>query len=100
MSIDVVEEQGPYHFGGSWVVKGTWTVPGNLGEDGMSDSLCPSITEAPPYWRSLIVLMMVGADVELIWGREKLARECPGSIAYPPGRVVVSVLTDIGSRRV
>jgi hypothetical protein len=82
------------------VVKGTWTVPGNLGEDGMSDSLCPSITEMSPYSRPLVVLMMVGIDLELIWGREKLARECPGSIASLPGRVVMSVLTDIGSRRV
>jgi hypothetical protein len=73
---------------------------GKPGEDGMSDLLYPSITETPPYLRSLIVLMMVGADVELIWGREKLARECQGSIAYSSGRVVMTVLTDIGSRRV
>jgi hypothetical protein len=82
------------------VVKGSWTVPGNLGEDGLSDSLCPSITETPPYLRSLIVLMMVGVDLELIWGSEKLVRECPGSTAYSPEGVVLSVLTDIGSRRV
>lgn len=62
------------------VVKGTWTVPGNLGKDGMSDSLYPSITEMSPYSRSLIVLMMVGIDLELIWGREKLARECPARL--------------------
>jgi hypothetical protein len=75
-------------------------VPGNLGEDGLSDSLCPSITERPPYLRSLIVFMMVGVDLELIWGSEKLVRECPGSTAYSPEGVVLSVLTDIGSRRV
>jgi hypothetical protein len=75
-------------------------VPGNLGEDGLSDSLCPLIAETPPYLRSLIVLMMVGVDLELIWGSEKLVRECPGSTAYSPEGVVLSVLTDIGSRRV
>ena len=82
------------------MVKGTWTVPGNLGKGGMSDSICPSITEMSPHSRSLIVLMTVGIDLDLIWGSEKFARECPGSIAYPPGSVAISVLTDIDSRRV
>jgi hypothetical protein len=66
------------------VVKGTWTVPGNLGKDEMLDPICPSITEIFPYSWSLTVLMIVGAGFELIWGRESPARECPGPIAYSP----------------